>query len=392
MIVGIDVRHLARGPKTGVAAVTCELVEALASCAPEVAFRLFYNGRAPAPPDIAAFVRKYRNVQCIEWHLPNRIFDVGTRLALVPPIDRALGNVDVFFSPHALVVPLRRASRVLIFHDLSFVSHPEFFSPESRLWHWLMRMRQQARAARAIIVPSRATARDLERLWKIPREKIHVVPWAPPQKIPNPKSQILNNPLSSNPQIPNSRNVLFLGTIERRKNVLGLLRAFTLLKMDPVFSNVRLVLAGAMGWGSDAVKPKIQNSKFKNDVELRGYVSEEEKARLLARAALFVYPSFYEGFGLPVLEAMAAGVPVVTSNRTSLPEVAGNAAILVNPQYPEEIAEAMRAILLDDGLASELSRRGQERATQFMWEKTAQAVLEVFQSVLYGKQNSSITV
>lgn len=372
MIIGLDVRHLASGPFTGVAAVTRNLVEASVATAPEDDFRIFFSGRGAPPPFVRAWPNAFRNVALVVHRIPNRCIDVAALSVRQPKIDRLLGGVDVLLSPHALPAPLARAPRVLVLHDLSFVAHPEFFSPSSRRWHALMRIRQQAARASVIIVPSRATAFDLKRFWGIPEQKIHIIPWGVSSNVRVSPREVRVSP----------RSVLFLGTVEKRKNVAGLLRAFEFLKQDPQFADVRLVIAGAMGWGSNVVKSKIQSSKFKNDIALCGYISDAGKSKLLAEASVFVYPSFYEGFGLPVLEAMAQGIPVVSGYGTSLPEVAGNAALLVDPRRPEEIAQAMQEILSDGRLAAELSRRGRERVAQFTWEKTAQRLLGVLREVI----------
>ena len=372
MRIGIDVRHLAHGcPATGVAAVTRERVSALARVSPNDAFRVFYLGRSAPPDFVSGWPKAHANVSLTSFHGSNRVFDARALAGVTRKADAMLGGVDVFFSPHALPLPLSRAPRVLVIHDLSFVSHPEWFSPQSRLWHASMRMRTQVEQAACLIVPSRATARDLIRFWKIPEQKIQVIPWGVPSVV-----RVGQRPVRVGP-----RYILYIGTVEKRKNVLGLLRAFKILKEDAVFADARLVIAGAMGWGSGEIansKRQIANS---SDIEFRGYVTEAEKAALLAQASVFVYPSFYEGFGLPVLEAMTAGVPVVTSRLTSLPEVVGDAALLVDPQKPEEIAAAIGEILNDAGLAEDLSRRGGERASQFTWDSSARQVLAVLGGV-----------
>lgn len=372
MIIGIDVRHVARGPHTGVAEATQKLLEHLFLAAPEDSFRIFYNGSAKPPSFVTDWTARFSNVSVKFWRIPNRLFDRALKVFQRPYLDTLLSGADVFLSPHALLTPLASAPRVLVVHDLSFFVHPEFFSPQSRWWHRFMNIHSQALKAASLIVPSEATAFDLVRLWGVPREKITVIPWGASQQV---RSDLLHSTF----YIPTSRYILFLGTVERRKNVLGLLQAFEQLKEDPAFADVTLVLAGALGWGSEQIIAKIKKQKVNigNAVEILGYVSEEKKAELFAQATLFVYPSFYEGFGLPVLDALASGVPVIASNYTSMPEVTGNAALLVDPRRPEQIVSAMRAVLSDEAFAKELSRRGIERAKQFTWEKTAQQVLVV---------------
>ncbi|MBI4134404.1 MAG: glycosyltransferase family 4 protein, partial [Candidatus Terrybacteria bacterium] len=382
MTIGIDIRHLARGPSTGIARVTCALIEVLARLAPEDRIRVFYTGRRIPPTRVLSWPDTFANLTLTRWQMPNRLFDFAARGFRFPKLDTVLGSVDIFLSPHALVAPLRASRRVVVVHDLSFVVHPEFFSPASRRWHRLMDIRQQAREAACLVVPSRATSRDLRRFWGIPEERIRVIPWGTDSSSKDTSESI---PTAKFPGrlpgqgaglTPDSRFVLYLGAVEARKNVVGLVRAYALLLQESSFRDFRLVIAGPEGWkGAEAVR-EAQMLGIGPSVAFVGYVSEEEKQALYRRASLFVYPSLYEGFGLPVLEAMAAGVPVVTSAASSLPEVAGDAALLVDPRQPEDIAIAMREILTDRILADTLAARGRARAAQFTWEKTGQAVLE----------------
>ena len=382
MTIGIDIRHLARGPSTGIAEVTCELIEVLARLAPEDRIRVFYTGRRIPPTRVLSWPDTFVNLTLTRWRMPNRLFDFAARGLRFPKLDLVLGSVDIFLSPHALVAPLRASRRVVVVHDLSFVAHPEFFSPASRRWHRLMDIRQQAREAARLVVPSQATARDLTRFWHVPKERIRVIPWGTDF---SPKGASESIPDFKFPgrsgQVPTSNFALYLGAVEARKNVVGIVRALALLAREPAFRNFRLVIAGPEGWKGTEVVREAQMLGIGSSVVFLGYVSEGEKQALYRRASLFVYPSFYEGFGLPVLEAMAAGVPVVTSAISSLPEVAGDAALLVDPRQPEDIAIAMREILNDRILADTLAARGRARAAQFTWEKTGQAVLETLRDV-----------
>jgi glycosyltransferase involved in cell wall biosynthesis len=373
MIIGIDIRHLATGPYAGVAVVTRALVEALAEGAPTERFKVFFSGRKGPPPFVREWPKRFSNISLTQWRFSNRLFDFSSRTFRLPPLDRMVGGIDVLLSPHTMPVALSaKVPRVLIVHDLSFVAHPEFFSWESRLWHAAMGIRGQVRRARVIVVPSCATARDLERFWNIAQQKIAIVPWGSPRER-----------FASRPPLPNphGRFVLFVGTVEARKNVSGLVGAFEIVKRDSAFADLTLVIAGALGYRSEDVVERCARSPFRDAIILRGYVSEEEKSALLRNASLFVYPSLYEGFGLPVLEAMAEGVPVVTSQRTSLPEVAGNAAILVDPMREGDIAAAMRDVLSDSLLADELRREGRARAQLFRWDTTARRILTILHSL-----------
>jgi len=221
-------------------------------------------------------------------------------------------------------------------------------------------------------VPSYATKRDVVELWKIPDEKIHVIPWGTPPvntKAPGP------GPKAS------SRTILFLGTMEKRKNVKGLIEAFAQLQASGR-SDMRLVLAGDLGWGSGEVLELIKKLQDPGAVEIFGYVNEDTKRRLFLEADMFVYPSLYEGSALPPLEAMAAGVPTIVARNTALPEICGDAVLLVDPMRSDEIALAITQVADDHQLADDLAARGRVRAQTFTWEKTAASFCEVINEVL----------
>jgi glycosyltransferase involved in cell wall biosynthesis len=184
----------------------------------------------------------------------------------------------------------------------------------------------------------------------------------------------------------NGRFILHLGNIEPRKNIAGLIAAFDILRAEDEagekrFSDLRLALAGASGWKNRAVYRAWQKSPYRDSIKFLGYVSAAEKEILLRQAAVFAYPSFYEGFGFPPLEAMARGVPVVCSNVSSLPEVAGRAALMVNPYRPAEIRTALELVLTDERLRARMTKAGYEQAARFSWDKTAAEYLALFKSI-----------
>jgi len=181
--------------------------------------------------------------------------------------------------------------------------------------------------------------------------------------------------------------ILYVGALESRKNLPRLLEAYTLLRQWS--TGWRLVIVGARKWKSSPIFETVQRLQLESHVTFTGYVADEHLPALYAGADLFAFPSLYEGFGLPVLEAMACGTPVVTSNSSSLPEVAGDAALLVDPYNVDEIAAAMRRILEDTNLAQELRMHGLARAAQFTWERTARETIEVYEKVLAEKGRGS---
>jgi glycosyltransferase involved in cell wall biosynthesis len=176
--------------------------------------------------------------------------------------------------------------------------------------------------------------------------------------------------------------ILYLGTIEPRKNISGLISAFEQIADKPELKDYELVIVGAGGWKNSEVYRAVKNSKYKNRIKLIGYIENSEKIYYYNLCTIFCYPSFYEGFGLPVLEAMACGAPVITSNLSSLPEVAGDAALLIDPAEENSISRAIITLASDEKLRELYSSRGVERAKMFSWQKSAVEYLEIFKSVM----------
>lgn len=174
--------------------------------------------------------------------------------------------------------------------------------------------------------------------------------------------------------------ILFLGTLEKRKNVLGVIRAFEVFKSRG--GEEKLVLGGAWGFASQEIQKALEESPFKKDIVHLSYVPDENISELYQRAQVFFFPSWYEGFGIPVLEAMSLGCPVITSQGGALQEVCGDAALLVDPAHPEQMAEVLTRLLSDDNLREDLKKKGLERSKNFTWEKCAQDTLQVFKKVL----------
>lgn len=179
----------------------------------------------------------------------------------------------------------------------------------------------------------------------------------------------------------NNEYIGFFATLEPRKNALTLIRAYSLLKKRAKGLERKLVLAGSAGWENDDVFAEIKSLGLTDDVVVTDYVPDDDLSLLMNGAEVMVYPSLYEGFGLPPLEAMACGTPVIASNTSSLPEVVGDAGIMVDPEDVEGLADAIASVLSDQGLRDEMSRKGLARAKQFSWEQAARETLKVYEDV-----------
>ncbi len=255
---------------------------------------------------------------------------------------------------------LRRA--IATFHDL-FVMTGEYSTPEFRA-RFTAQARDAATRADAIIAVSEFTRSQVIALLGVEPGKVSVVHHG-------------TRRLSLPQGIPREKIVLTVGAIQKRKNIARLVEAFE--TMDPSW---KLVIAGADGYGAVEIRQRIQQSSSRERILITGYISPEELAAWYAKSMVFAFPSLDEGFGMPLLEAMDAGIPIVTSNRSALPEVAGDAAILVNPEKTAEISDALQELSKNDVLRQELVRKGKLRAQLFTWEKAIRGTWSVYQAVL----------
>jgi glycosyltransferase involved in cell wall biosynthesis len=256
-------------------------------------------------------------------------------------------------------LPERVANRAVVtFHDLFFMTG-DYSTPEFRA-RFTKQARDAAARADAIIAVSAFTKSQVVGLLGIAASKIHVVHHGSARL--------------SYPAVEREKIVLSVGAIQTRKNTARLIEAF-----ESLDSSWRLVLAGSAGFGAE---PILARAATNPRILVTGYVSSESLASWYARAMIFAFPSLDEGFGIPVLEAMAAGLPVVTSNRSALPEVAGRAAILVDPEDTDALAQTLQQLAANEVLRRELGQRGIERAREFTWEKAVRRTWDVYQAVL----------
>ncbi len=302
---------------------------------------------------------------------------VRRRLGIPAPLEALVGPVDVFHATNYLLThPVQRAKRVVSIHDLTLILFPEWH-PAKRLRHMRAGLRASAEAADRIIAVSRATKDDIVKHLAVDPERVAVVPEGVDSScrpLPRAEVEAALAPLG----LAYGAYLLFLGTLEPRKNIGRLLDAVMQVGADVG----PLVLAGADGWGNDELRPRIADLTRQGRVRALGYVPETLRPPLLGGARAFLYPSLYEGFGLPPLEAMACGTPVVTSAVSSLPEVVGDAALLIDPLDVDGLAGAIRRLWADDVLRSDLRARGLARAREFSWERTARLTLEAYAAAM----------
>ncbi|HEX2089029.1 MAG TPA: glycosyltransferase family 1 protein [Actinomycetota bacterium] len=378
MRIAVDARPAAFPYPTGVGQYTRQLLRLLPRLDPQSTYLAWYlnaRGVLGGPrrmfTDIAA-----PNLREQWTPLPARWFRPLEQRFELPRVEWLVG-FDVFFAPNFIPPPTRTNRLVMTVHDVAFRLFPET-APHGTL-RWLTRLDRALRQAARIIVVSEQTKRDLLEQYGVAERQVVVVPNGVDA---NAFQHVTDTDVSAAREQLGIAGpyLLFLGGIEPRKNLPAVVRAFARLPPD-----VRplLVIAGwrtewnPEGWNALQQALGEVATEIRSRIHVTGYVPEKRKAALLAGAEALVYPSRYEGFGLQVLEAMAAGTPVLTSNVSALPEVAGDAALLVDPTDLESIAGGMEKLLRDHQLRKDLRERGRARAERFSWEETARRTVEV---------------
>lgn len=294
----------------------------------------------------------------------------------VAPFAATRAHLDVLFCPVNVVPLLARVLSVVTVHDLAFLAHPDAFHNAKRRYLTVM-TRLSVRRARQVIAVSGHTRDDLVRYFRVRPERITVIPNAADARFRPADDPHAITQFKAKNNLPD-RVILFVGTLEPRKNLRRLIEAFASLGDDD--AETKLVIVGASGWLTSDLAPLVRERGLSNRIIFTGYVEDDDLPHWYQVATVFCYPSLYEGFGLPVLEAMACGTPVVTSRTSSLPELVGGAAVLVDPTDVAALARALKTVLADESRRQSMSQAGLARARAFSWERTAAATLAVIRN------------
>ncbi len=360
MIIGIDASRAAARERTGTETYSLYLSRALVALAPEQRFRFYFN-RAP---EAALFDAP--NVE--QRVIPFPRLWTHIRLALEmwrhPPA--------VLFVPAHVLPPIRPRHSLVTVHDLGYRHFPQAHPWWQRLYlDWSTRW--NVRVASCVLADSQATRDDLVRFYRTNHKKITVAYPGRDETLRRVNDVALIEATQRRYGL-DGPYILYIGTLQPRKNLARLIDAFS--RFTSHVSRLTLVLAGKKGWLYDDLFAQVRRLGLEGRVIFPGYIADEDKAALISGAAAVAFPSLYEGFGFPVLEAFQCGVPVVCSQTSSLPEIAGRAAILVNPLNVQEIADGLVRAVTDEDLRRELIARGYEQAQRFSWSACARVVLE----------------
>ena len=359
-LIGIDASRSVSDRPTGTELYSRYLIDALLES--DYSFRLYFN-QPPAP----SFRTPHPEIRTISFPRLWTHARLSIELLLHPP--------DLLFVP-AHVIPIIHPRRSIVtVHDLGYLYFPETHPPRQR-WYLDRSTRWNVRSATHIIADSEATKRDLIDRYRAKADRITVAYPGLDPSIQRVTDQNEIDRVKAKYKISGDY-LLYLGTLQPRKNLSRLISAFTALPLAPC-----LVLAGKAGWYAQPLFDQVRDHHPSAAILFPGYIEASDKSALLSGATAFVFPSLYEGFGFPILEAMQCGVPVLCSDTSSLPEVAGDAALMIDPLSVESIAQGLTQITSDESLRMNLIERGYAQAQKFSWQACADVVLKVFDRVL----------
>lgn len=379
--IGLDARALSNiNRQRGIGRYTACLIEALIGAESDYRFVLFGYGKG-APSEIKALTLAEK----VEWHHVPRSPNLSylslfsDHLLMTVAVMRA--GVGLFHGIDHNMTPLLRCPTIVTVHDLiPLVLKGPYLGP--RAWLWLTSHRLAATRASAVVAVSQNSAGDVERIWKIPREHLRVIPEGVSD---------IYRPLEDGAEIENIMGIfgirrpyfLYLGGFDPRKNMRNMLLGFKRFLLSDS-GDYSLVLCGDPGGFGDYLLDEIEELGLDGKLILTGFVDEEFLPALYSGSEGFVCVSLYEGFGLPFLEAMACGAPVIASNTSSIPEVVGDAGLLVDPLDPDDISRGMERVASSAKLRDELREKGLKRASRYTWDRVAEQVLELYEEVLKG--------
>lgn len=377
MIIGIDVSSVSYN--TGVSNYTLNLVRNLTKIDRQNTYKLFYSSlRLPLPKEIEALT-KHSNVKIYKSKIPPTILQILWNKLRLFPIELFIGKCDIFHTSDWTQAPTLKAKTITTVHDLTPFLYPQWHHSKVIKAH-RNKMYWARKKCFHFICVSQNTKKDLLKIFpKINPEKITVIYEAAENKFNDflklSKDQQLQKKEKIQKQYGLKNFILAQGTREPRKNLENLIKAFTLFKKEHPKNGTELAITGKYGWGPD-IKSKHPS------IKILGFIPEKDMVALHASALSLIYPSLYEGFGLPIIKSFKVGTPVITSDNSSLSEIAKDAALLVNPKSVSSITKAIEKIIKYPKVRKRLSLRGIEKAIKFTWTKTAKQTLKIYKQTL----------
>jgi glycosyltransferase involved in cell wall biosynthesis len=367
--------------RSGVGQYTKHLLEAMAQKHPENQYTVFAFRLLGRPLPEPVFKKNLPIAYRFIRFLPGRGYNLLRKLHLAPPIEiLLLRKPDVVIFPNFVKWPLfSRTKSIVVVYDLSFINFSQYTQPRN-LKYMLKFVPTSVKKSDHVVTISNNSRREILEQYKVNPEKVSIVTPAVDHDRFFPRSKKEIEASRHKYKLPR-KYILYAGTLEPRKNIQGILQAYGSLS-EELLREYALVLAGGKGWKDEKIHEQIRALRSEGkDIKRTGYVPDEDLPQIYSGAAVFVYPSFYEGFGIPPLEAMACGVPVISSDNSSLPEVVGQAGIMVDANDTNRLAKVISEVLSDKKTADTMRRAGLSRAKEFSWESSAQAMIEVIESL-----------
>ena len=353
-----------------------QLLKAILSLDQENTYRCFYNLFRKGDPTLILDVPGSR-VKNRVWPIPGRLLQLLWEDWNLLAAEDFLGPIDVFHSPYEFLPKTRKARTVVSVHDVTFLKHPDYLDP-SFVELYTRRIHHIVKNADKIIAVSHNTKNELAEFTGVSPDRVAVIHQGMGEQFRPIKDGKILNKVAQRYQIPGPY-ILFLGAADKDKNLIRLTKAFA--QLIPKHDQLRLVFAGSLNWGFRQLKDKFASLSQKNKIIFTGFVEDLDLPALYSGATALAIPSIHEGFGLPTIEAMACGTPVLCSNSSSFPEVVGSAAVQVDPYNVDEIAEGLRSLVEDNQLRLSCIKKGLARAVKFSWDNTARQTIEVYKEL-----------
>lgn len=380
MKIGIDCRTILNpklGERAGVGHYTYYLVKNIVRYDKKNEYVLLFDWRFR---NMKEFERKNVQVKNFPFSQYNKFLPFAYSHMLISAY-LMKQSLDVFHSPISSLPLMYPRKAIITVHDLAIYKNPSWFP--SQIFSTKLLVPRSLSSADKIIAVSKSTKKDLKQIFNVPAKKVQVIYEAAQVE----KITVKNKKLDSLKKFKLPRKyIFFIGSLEPRKNLLTLVRSYKkLIGQGAEFKDYSLIIAGGKSYKHEDLFNEIKELKLNKHVKYLGYVTHNQKIELMKKASCFAFPSAYEGFGLPVLEAMALGTPVVTTNVSSLPEIIGKAALLVDPEDELQLTEALKQVLSSVKLQQKLKKAGLKRAREFTWESSAKETIKLYESMKGSK-------